>query len=278
MSSDIRDILHKLAALEESQLTPVSVKHGLNPQQKKADQLPALFKPKNISPTLSKAPYQEHPMKGKLVGDSVEPKKTALEEAMQEVEEDMLSKVKATFADYLERLEDENKVSPRLVRKAKAELNIDDDPQTEEDYEPDMTGDLEHDIAKNPGTALATGSALSLIGMGENATWDADVAPPSDPADSEVAHGVEDHIAAAVAAPAEPMGHVNESPVATYAMEDGSMLECYGDDDRGYEIRRGNRILPARFKSPGEADIAVKLFQQRRKKQQDPGQDYLEER
>lgn len=278
MSSDIRDIIQKLAALEESALTPVAVKHGLNQQQNKAGQLPALFKPKNISTTLSKPPYQTHPMDGMLVGDSVEPKKTALEEAMQEVEEDMLSKVKATFADYLERLEDENKIPARLVRKARAELNIDDDPQTEEDYQPDMTGDLEHDIAKNPGTALATGAAANLIGMGENATWDSDVAPPSDPADSEVAHGVEDHIAAAVAAPAEPMGYVNESPVATYAMEDGSMLECHGDDDRGYEIRRGNRVLPARFRTAGEADVAVRLFQKRRKQQQDSDQDYLEER
>lgn len=242
MSSDIRDIIQKLAALEESALTPVAVKHGLNQQQKKAGQLPALFKPKNISPTLSKPPYQKHPMDGKLVGDSRLPKKPALEEAMQEVEEDMLSKVKATLADYLERLEDENKIPARLVRKARAELNIDDDPQT------------------------------------EAATWDADVAPPSDPGDSEVAHGVEDHIAAAVAAPAEPMGHVNESPVATYAMEDGSMLECHGDDDRGYEIRRGNRVLPARFRTAGEADVAVRLFQKRRKQQQDPDQDYLEER
>lgn len=246
MSSDIRDILHKLTALEKSNLTPVSVKHGLNQQQKKADQLPALFKPKNISPTLTKKPYQKHPMDGKLVGDSVEPKKNALEEAMQDVEEDMLSKVKSRFADYLEQLEKDNKIDGHLIRKAKAELNIDDDPQTEE---------VEND-----------------------ATWDSDVAPPSDPGDSEVAHGVEDHIAAAVAAPAEPMGHVNESPVATYAMEDGINLECWGDDDRGYEIRRGDRVLPTRFKSAGEADVAVKLFQQRRKKQQDPSQDYLEER
>lgn len=243
MSSDIRDILQKLTALEEAQVTPVAVRHGLNKQQKKADQLPALFKPKNISPALTSKDYKKHPMDGKLVGgESTEPKKNALEEAMQDIEEDMLSKVKRTFADYLERLEDENKIDRKLVRKAKAELNIDDDPQTEE------------------------------------ATWDADVAPPSDPSDSEVAHGVEDHLAAAVAAPAEPMGHVNEGPVNTYPMEDGSCLECWGSDDSGYEIRRGDRVLPARFKTADEADVAVKLFQRRRKQNQDLGQDYIEER
>ena len=36
----------------------------------------------------------------------------------------------------------------------------------------------------------------------ENATWDPDVQPIGDPADTEVAHGIEDHLAAAVAAPA----------------------------------------------------------------------------
>ncbi len=40
------------------------------------------------------------------------------------VEEDMLSKVKRTFVDYLERLEDSNKIDSHLVRKAKDELDI----------------------------------------------------------------------------------------------------------------------------------------------------------
>jgi hypothetical protein len=243
-SSDIRDILSRLSSLEESQLTPVSVKHGLNKQQKKADQLPALFKPKNISTTLTKKPYQKHPMDGKLVGDSVEPKKNPLEEAMQEVEEDMLSKVKSTFVDYLERLEDKNKIDSRLVRKAKAELNIDDDPQTEE--------------------------------VEDGATWDADVAPPSDPGDTETAHGLEDHIAAAVSQPAAPVATMEM--VAQFEGHDGIPFECWGNNDQGYEIRRQDKSLPTRFKSPGEAEVAVKLFQQRRKKQQDLTQDYIEER
>lgn len=237
-SSDIRDILSRLTSLEESQLTPTSVRHGLNPQQKKAGQLPALFKPKDISPTLTKKPYQKHPMDGKLVGDSVEPKKNPLEEAMQEVEEDMLGKVKRTFVDYLERLEDENRVDSRLVRKAKAELNIDDDPQT------------------------------------EDATWDADVSPPSDPGDTEVAHGLEDKIATAVSQPSAALG---ESPVRTYALEDGNCLECYGDDDRGYEIRKGGRSLPTRFRNVDDADMAVRLFQKRKQKQE-LNQDYIEEK
>jgi hypothetical protein len=245
MSDPIYRIIERLALIEGA-TTPVTVRHGLNPQQRSAGQLPALFKPRDISPTLSKKPYQKHPMDGKLVGDSVEPKKSALEETMQGIEEDMLGKVKANFVDYLEKLEKENHLDRRLVKKAKAELNIDDDPQTEDEVE-------------------------------ENATWDTDVQPIGDPADSEVAHGVEDHIAAAVAAPAAPMSAVSENPVKTYTMEDGSCLECWGDDKQGYELRRNNKSLPSRFKTPGEADVAVRLFQKRRQKQ-DLSQDYIEER
>jgi hypothetical protein len=239
MSDPIYGIIERLALIE-GKTTPVNVKHGLNKQQQGVPQLPALLKPKNISPTLTKKPYQAHPLDGYMVGEN------ALAEAMQEVEEDMISRVKGQFADYLEKLEKENHLDSRLVRKAKAELNIDDDPQTEDEVE-------------------------------ENATWDQDVQPIGDPADTEVAHGVEDHIAAAVAAPASPMSAMSESPVRTYTLEDGTCLECWGDDESGYEVRHGERSLPTRFPRIDHADMAVKLFQKRRQRQ-DQSQDYIEER
>lgn len=241
MSDPIYKIIERLA-LVEGKTTLVSVKHGLNKQQQSVPQLPALLKPKNISPTLTKKPYQAHPLDGYMVGEN------SLAEAMQEVEEDMISRVKGQFADYLEKLEKENHLDSRLVRKAKAELNIDDDPQTEDEVE-------------------------------ENATWDQDVQPIGDPADTEVAHGVEDHIAAAVAAPASPMSAVSESPARTYTLEDGTCLECWGDDESGYEVRHGERRLPTRFPRIDHADMAVKLFQKRRQAaQQDQNQDYIEEK
>jgi hypothetical protein len=239
MSSDIARILERFDSLNEGATTPSSLGHGLNQQQKKADQLPALFKPKNISPTLSKKPYQKHPMDGKLVGgESAEPTKSALEEAMQEVEEDMISKVKQGFADYLERLEKQNKLDGHLVRKAKAELNIDDDPETEGAEE------------------MATSDPAAAEG-------------PSDPGDTEVAHDVENQLATAAVVP--------EQPVKTYAMEDGIAFECYGDDEKGFEIRRGGRSLPHRFDRLDHADMAVRLFQKRREAAQQD-QDYIEER
>ena len=240
MSDPIYRIIERLALIEGA-TTPVSVRHGLNKQQQGVPQLPALFKPNNISTTLTKKPYQAHPMDGYMVGEN------SLAEAMQEVEEDMVSRVKGQFADYLEKLEKENKLDSHLVSKAKHDLEIGDDQEVDEQ-------DVE-----------------------ENATWDSDVQPIGDPADTEVAHGVEDHIAASVAAPAAPMSAVSESPARTYTLEDGTCLEAYGNDESGYEVRHGERRLPTRFPHIDHADMAVKLFQKRRQKQ-DLSQDYIEER
>jgi len=239
MTDPIYRIIERLALIE-GKTTPVSVRHGLNKQQQGVPQLPALFKPNNISTTLTKKPYQKHPMDGYMVGEN------SLAEAMQEVEEDMVSRVKGQFADYLEKLEKENKLDSHLVRKAKHDLEIGDDQEVDEQ-------DME-----------------------ENATWDQDVQPIGDPADTEVAHGVEDHIAASVAAPAEPMAEYG-TPARTYTLEDGTCLEAYGDDESGYEVRHGERKLPTRFPRIDHADMAVKLFQKRRQRQ-DQSQDYIEER
>jgi len=239
MTDPIYGIIERLALIE-GKTTPVNVRHSLNKQQQGVPQLPALFKPNNISTTLTKKPYQAHPMDGYMVGEN------SLAEAMQEVEEDMVSRVKGQFRDYLEKLEKENKLDSHLVRKAKHDLKIGDDGEVDEQE------------------------------VEENATWDQDVQPIGDPADTEVAHGVEDHIAAAVAAPAEPMSEYG-APARTYTLEDGTCLEAYGDDESGYEVRHGERRLPTRFPRIDHADMAVKLFQKRRQRQ-DLSQDYIEEK
>ena len=135
MSSDIRSILERLAAVE-GKLTPTGVKHGLNPQQKSVNQLPALFKPHSIQALGSKTDPQ-HPMHKELVGDSIEPNKTALEEAMQEVEEDMLSKVKKDLTQYLDQLEKKVKIDRELKDKAKdaVEKHTAEEEIEENDYE-----------------------------------------------------------------------------------------------------------------------------------------------
>jgi hypothetical protein len=223
MSNDIKSILDRLVAVE-AKITPAMPRvPGLNSQQKSVGQLPALFKPRDVSPVLGKKTDPKNPLAGKLVGDSTEPRRPRLAETMQDIEEDMLGKVKRQFVDYLERLEDRSKIDKDLVSKAKRELGM---------------VDTDEDVAED------------------------------DFQDTEVAHDIDQKaLSQAVAA---------EQPVKTVAMEDGAMLEIYGDEGRGFEVRRGGRSLPTRFQNIDHADMAVRLFQQRRKKQ-DLAQDYVDE-
>jgi hypothetical protein len=108
--------------------------------------------------------------------------------------------------------------------------------------------------------------AKKELGMSDT---DEDVAEAGDDfQDTELAHDI-DLTAASQAVAAE-------QPVKTVAMEDGAVLEIYGDEGRGFEIRRGGRSMATRFPNIDHADMAVKLFQQRRRKQ-DLSQDYVDE-
>jgi len=101
MNHDIAKILDRLRMIE-SEVTPVSVKHGLNKQQKSVPQLPALFKPENISPVLG-SDNQKKPLGKNMFGDSM--KSSALARHMSEIDEDMLSRVKQDLGQYLDYLE-----------------------------------------------------------------------------------------------------------------------------------------------------------------------------
>ena len=233
MSDDIRSILDRLATVEGK----------LSPAQQKVPQLPALFKPKHIR-ALGAKTDPAHPMDGYMVGDSVEPTKTALEEAMAEIEEDMISKVKKDLTQYLDKLE--KKVSLDRDLKDKA-VDAVEKGQAEEE--------VEEEIDTDPAAMQG----------------------PSDPLDSETGHSIEMGVADKLAAPQAP-----QAPQATFEMADGVALECWGDDDTGYELRRGDKTLPSRFKNMDDAGMAVKLYQARKQKQQRPkqdlSQDYIEER
>jgi hypothetical protein len=233
MSNDIRSILDRLATVEGR----------LSPAQQKVPQLPALFKPRHIRALGSKTD-PAHPMDGYMVGDSVEPKKTALEEAMAEIEEDMLSKVKKDLTTYLDKLEKKVSIDRELKDKAQ-------DAVEKGEAEEGVEEEIDTDPAAMQG--------------------------PSDPLDSETGHAIEMGVADKLAAPQAP-----QAPQATFEMADGVALECWGDDDSGYELRHGEKRLPSRFKSLDDAGMAVKLYQARKRQQQrpeqDPSQDYIEER
>jgi hypothetical protein len=223
MSNSIANILKRLAVIE-SDITPVKTKSGLNAQQKSVPQLPALFKPETVSPVLG-SNKQQKPFGKYMVGDDVEPTRSALAERMADIDEDMLSKVKKDLTQYLDKLEKQNHLDSHLVSKAKRDLEIGDDEEVDEDPTEDEPSGEDY------------------------------VPPPTiNPVMAEA------------------------GPVKTITLEDGTCLECYGDQVRGFEIRHLGRVLPSRFDSLDEADMAVRMFQAHRKNAaRNSSADYIEE-
>lgn len=229
MNDDIAKILDRLRMIE-SDLTPVSVRHGLNKQQKSVPQLPALFKPENISPVLG-SNNQKNPLGKNMVGDSM--KSSMLARHMSEIDEDMLSRVKQDLGQYLDYLEakkddDIDNKKKRLVRQAAEKV---------QDRNPAKSGNQD-EYSETQEPMLSGTAQMSPVSVGES-----------------------------------------DEPVKIIQLEDGTCLECHGNDDRGYEIRHGDRVLPSRFRSMDDAEMAVEMFRaHRRGLPQDPSDDYLEEK
>jgi hypothetical protein len=101
----MHDIVKRLAILE-GRITPAEPTGSQNAQQKSVHQLPALFKPGKGGPILGGDPDKPAVTKGYFVGAEAEEKEEeALEEA-QANEEKLLDKVKKSFIDYLDSVED----------------------------------------------------------------------------------------------------------------------------------------------------------------------------
>ena len=106
--NDIYSIVERLRILEE----------GLDKNQRSVNQLSATFKPKTVAVLTAKTD-PKNPMAGKLVGgsESVEHDETA-------VAEDVLDKVKKSFADYLSNIADEIKQDTDLKAKTTTDSDI----------------------------------------------------------------------------------------------------------------------------------------------------------
>jgi hypothetical protein len=113
--NDIYSIVERLAILE-GRITPTTVKHGLNAQQRSVPQMPALFKPKTQK-ILGGDPDAKNPMSGYMVGDDVDNDK-------KPVEEDVLDKVKKSFNDYLKSVADEVKQDSDIKEKSKVDRDL----------------------------------------------------------------------------------------------------------------------------------------------------------
>ena len=225
MSNDIRDIIERLAILE-GRITPVDVKHGLNADQKAAKQLPALFKAKDISPTLSKKPYQDHPMDGWLVGEEVdeeEADKELVEEAKVD-EEKLLDKVKKSLTDYLQSVEE------KLEKK------------------------IDRDLSEKPESR----------DIGKKDNTDKDLVTTEQELEEDPTE--EDPVIQAPTTPVENPTYAESACVKSMVLENGAMFEIHGNERTGFEIRHGNRSMKSKFKNIDEATMAIEMFRARQKK------------
>jgi len=124
--NDIYSIVERLAILE-GRITPATVKHGLNSQQRSVPQMPALFRPKTQK-ILGGDPDAKDPVSGYMFGDSVENDK--------EMAEDVVSRVKKSLTDYLKNLEDETKSDTDLKDKTTGDSDLKDKQPDHGDLKP----------------------------------------------------------------------------------------------------------------------------------------------
>ena len=68
----------------------------------------------------------------------------------------------------------------------------------------------------------------------------------------------------------------SSAPVKSVTLHDGMICEIHGNERDGFEIRRGTRSLPTRFKNMTQAEMALEMFAHRRR-MADESQDYLDE-
>jgi hypothetical protein len=154
-----------------------------------------------------------------------------------EVAEDVLEKVTKSFKDFIKKAEEEIKDSD-----IKEKTHEDSDLKKKEQHDRDL-------VAKVPKNIDEEGELDSAL---------SGVLPAQQPA-------------------GEPGVSIKESaPVKTVTNECG-VWEMHGNEHDGFEVRRGRRSLPTRFKNLDEAELALEMFAHRMRKQ-DESQDYMEEK
>ena len=160
----------------------------------------------------------------------------------QEVVEDVINTVKRSFGDYLKNLERELKNDPDLKDRVKS----DSDLKTKTKKDSDL-------IAKKKPVK-------------EDPTQQ-QIQPEPRPSDLN---------------PTIPTINPTlpeDAPVKTVTIGDSAICEIHGNEQDGFEIRRGPRRLPTKFKNLEEAEMALAVYQHRRPKQHhQSSDDYIDER
>lgn len=172
------------------------------------------------------------------------------------VAEDVLSKVKDSFTDYLKNLEDQIKQDKDLLKKKKEDLDLkkselkDLDLKIKDHKQAQAAAveELEEEPNQTPAQGEApAGSSNPTYAQGSNNTYE------------------------------------SSTPVKTVVLDEmgGSVLvEIHSDGAGNYEIRRNGRCLPTKFKTVSECEMALDLYRARRAEQNNPDSsaDYLEEK
>ena len=216
------------------------LEEGLNANQRSVNQLGATFRPKTVAVLTAKTD-PKNPMAGKMVGGCEESEE--LEEAV--ANEDVLEKVKNSFVDYLKSIEDKYRDSHLKDKK-----HEDTDLRAKDKTDRDLVAKENREI--------------------DPPEFDSEVEE-----DSELGSAISGEIPAAQPAGEPGVSMKEAAPVKTVANDQG-LWEMHGDEHSGFEIRHGNRKLPTRFKNLEEAELALEMFNSRRKKR-DEAADYIEE-
>jgi hypothetical protein len=74
----------------------------------------------------------------------------------------------------------------------------------------------------------------------------------------------------------EPGVSIKEDTLVKTITNECGLWEVHGNEKSGFEIRHGNRRLPTRFKNLDEAEMALEMFNARRRKS-DEAADYIDE-
>jgi hypothetical protein len=212
--NNIYTIVERLRILEE----------GLDKNQRSVNQLSATFKPKTVAVLTAKTD-PKNPMAGKLVGGCEESEE--LDETT--VAEDVLDKVKKSFADYLSNIADEIKQDTDLKDKKHGDSDIKEKDKQDRDLVAKKNEEVDN---------TEIGAALS----GE--------IPAEQP-------------------PGEEGVSVKEMTAVKTVNNECGLWEVYGDNATGFEIRHGNRAMKSKFKTIDEAEMALEIFNRRQRRRDD---------
>jgi hypothetical protein len=164
--NDIYSIVERLRLLEE----------GLDKNQRSVNQLGATFKPKTVAVLTAKTD-PKNPMAGKLVGGS-----ESVERDEPAVSEDVLDKVKKSFADYLSNIADEIKTDTDLKDKTTGDSDIKAKNKQDKDLVAKQTEDTEigaalsgeipaEQPAGEPGVSIKENTAVKTV-ANESGLWE----------------------------------------------------------------------------------------------------------